>query len=357
MNRRRAGATRFLGVFSLADRSAGATATALAVALLAANAAAWGWAWLSFGTSPLLMSTAFLAYTFGLKHAFDADHIAAIDNVTRKLIETGRPAATTGLFFSLGHSTVVVLASMAVAALTKPLEARFASLQPFASLFGTGISALCLLALAIANSLILVSVVRLFIALRRNEEPIDNHLQQALAKRGLLARVLRGVFRLVSRSWHMYPLGFLFGLGFDTATEIGVLGVSAMQATQGLPLASILVFPGLFTAGMALVDTIDAVMMAGAYRWASLEPLRKLYYNIAITFASVAVALAIGGIELLGLFAGESAADGFWRLISALNDHLSEIGVAVVTFFAACWALSLVAGRGGLPDTGSDPSQ
>src|SRR6202035_746305 len=143
-----------------------------------------------------------------------------------------------------------------------------------------------------------------FAALRRGEQPIEAELRRLLSQRGLLGRLLRGLFRLVSRSWHLYPLGFLFGLGFDTATEIGVLGVSAAQATHGLPIATIMVFPALFTAGMALVDTLDAVLMTGAYRWAAVEPLRKLYYNMAITLTSVVVAVAIGGLELIGLSTG-----------------------------------------------------
>jgi nickel/cobalt transporter (NiCoT) family protein len=319
--------------------------TALCVLVTAANLAVWGWAGLACGGNPVLLGTAFLAYAFGLRHAFDADHIAAIDNATRKLIEAGRRATATGFYFSLGHATVVVLAALAVALTSARLQTGLASLKPWASALATGVSALSLFALAIANAVILVSVCRLLAALRRGEQPIEAELRRLLAQRGLLGRLLRGTFRLISQSWQMYPLGFLFGLGFDTATEVALFGVSAAQASRGLSLATIVVFPALFTAGMVLVDTLDAVLMAGAYRWASLEPLRKLYYNLVITLASVAVALAVGGIEVLGLLGNRAGAGAFWRVVTILNDHLFALGSLIVAGFAISWLVSLAIWR------------
>jgi high-affinity nickel-transport protein len=316
-------------------------------ALLAgANLAAGGWAWAVFGGNPVLLATAFLAYTFGLRHAVDADHIAAIDNATRKLIETGRPAVTTGLYFSLGHASVVVLASLGIATAAASLQASFAPLMPWANTVATGFSALCLFALAIANTAVLIAILRLFASLRRGEAPAESELRRLLAKRGLLGRLLRGLFGLITRSWHMYLIGFLFGLGFDTATEIGVLALSAVEASHGLPLAAIMVFPALFAAGMALVDTLDAMLMDGAYRWASIEPARKLYYNLAVTLTSIVVAAAIGAIELLGLYGDNLASGGaFGRIVATLNDNFAPIGAAIVAVFAATWLTALLIWR------------
>jgi nickel/cobalt transporter (NiCoT) family protein len=325
---------------------------AMCAGLVLANGAAWVWAWAEFAGHPVLLGTAVLAYAFGLRHAVDADHIAAIDNATRKLIEAGRPARGTGLFFSLGHATVVVLAVVAIAVAAGRLPAGVAQFEPRAGAIATAISAASLFALAVANTVILVAVCRLFAAARRGEQPAEAEFARLLAQRGLIGRLLRGVFRLIARSWHMFPLGFLFGLGFDTATEIGLLAVSAAQAANGLPLPAILVFPALFTAGMALVDSLDGLMMAGAYRWAAAEPHRKLYYNLVVTSLSVVVAVAIGGIEVLGLASNSWPASGIGAAIAALNEHFGEIGAAVIALFALAWIASLLlwrrrAGRAG----------
>jgi high-affinity nickel-transport protein len=318
---------------------------AICVILITANAAAWSWAWLAFAGNPALLASAVLAYGFGLRHAVDADHIAAIDNATRKLIEVGRDARTTGLFFSLGHATVVVLATVAVALSSVGLQTVFVGLKPLAGIFSTAVSATCLFALAIVNGVILITVCRVLAAVRRGERPLEAGLDRLTAQPGLLGRLLRGLLRLVSRSWHLYPLGFVFGLGFDTASEIGLLGVSAAQAANGLPIAAIMVFPALFTAGMMLLDTLDGIMMAGAYRWATSEPLRKLHYNLVITLISVVVASVVGGIELAGLATGDDAAGWFRPMIAALNDNLSTIGVAIIVLFALTWIGSVFAAR------------
>ena len=321
--------------------------------LVGANLAAWGWAWLAFRDRPALFGTALLAYTFGLRHAFDADHIAAIDNVVRKLMADGKRPFSVGFFFSLGHSTVVVIASLAIAATASALKGRLDDAHDIGGPVGTGVSAAFLLAIGLANLVVLRSVWGAFTRARRGERVTDEDLDALLAGRGLLSRLFRPVFHLASRSWHMYPVGFLFGLGFDTATEVGLLGISATQAAQGLSFWTILVFPALFTAGMSLMDTADSVLMTGAYGWALVKPARKLWYNLTITAASVAVALFIGGIEALGVIGDRLGLSGpFWGGVGALNDSLAGFGFAVVAIFLASWAVSTAIYRGKLAEPG-----
>lgn len=314
--------------------------------LIGANLLAWSAALLAFRNYPVLLGTAFLAYTFGLRHAVDADHIAAIDNVTRKLMQDGQRPVAVGLFFSLGHSTVVVLASAAIAATTAAMQGRFESFREVGGVIGTSVSALFLFIVAAANLLVLRSVYRTFQRVRRGGELFEEDLDHLLAQRGLLGRVFRPVYRFVAKSWHMYPLGFLFGLGFDTATEIGLLGISAAEASRGLPIWSIMVFPALFTAGMSLVDTTDGVLMLGAYGWAFAKPIRKLYYNLTITFVSVLVALIVGGIEALGLLADKLSLEGpFWSFIGGLNEHFGTLGYLIIAVFVASWLVSVLVYR------------
>ena len=310
--------------------------------LIGANLAAWAWALLAFHHYPVLLGTAFLAYSFGLRHAVDADHIAAIDNVTRKLMQQGKRPVTAGFCFSLGHSTVVVLASVGIAVAAGLLQSRFEAFKQVGGVIGTSVSALFLFAIALANLVVLSGVYRAFQRARRGERVHDEDLDILLAQRGLLSRLLRPLFRLIGKSWHMYPLGFLFGLGFDTATEIGFLGIAAAEATRGLPIWSILVFPALFTAGMSLVDTTDSVLMVGAYGWAFVKPIRKLYYNMTITLVSVLVALIVGGIEALGLIAGQLRLEGgFWSAIDALNQSFGTLGYLIIGVFAVSWLVSV----------------
>jgi nickel/cobalt transporter (NiCoT) family protein len=310
--------------------------------LTGANVGAWLWALVAFRDYPVLLGMAFLAYTFGLRHAVDADHIAAIDNVTRKLMHGGERPVAVGLFFSLGHSTVVVIASVAIVVATVALQARFESFKVVGGLIGTSISALFLFVVAAANMLILRSIYRTFRRVRDGGRFVEEDLDHLLSSKGLLGRIFRPVFRLVRRSWHMYPLGFLFGLGFDTATEIGLLGISAAEASRGLPIWSIMVFPALFTAGMSLVDTTDGVLMLGAYRWAYARPIRKLYYNLTITLISVLVALLVGGIEALGLVAGELSLGGpFWDFVATLNANFGSLGYLVIAIFVMSWLVSV----------------
>jgi len=316
------------------------------VVLLLGNALAWVWALLAFHGYPVLLGTAFLAYTFGVRHAVDADHIAAIDNVTRKLMQEGKRPVAVGLFFSLGHSTIVVLASAAIALATATLQGRFESFRMVGGVIGTLVSVLFLFLVAAANFVVLCSVYRTFRSVRRGGAYVEEDLNHLLGQRGFLGRLFRPMFRLVSRSWHMYPLGFLFGLGFDTATEIALLGIAAAEASQGLPIWSIMVFPALFTAGMSLIDTTDGVLMLGAYGWAFNKPIRKLYYNLTITFVSVLVAVLIGGIEALGLVAGRLGLEGrFWTFIGALNDNFGSLGYLIIAIFIASWLISIAVYR------------
>jgi nickel/cobalt transporter (NiCoT) family protein len=315
--------------------------TALFAPLIGANLAAWAWAWSAFQDRPTLLATALLACVFGLRHAVDPDHIAAIDNVVRKLMQEGQHTQAVGLWFSLGHSTIVVLASLAVAAAAAAMQGRLGAVQEIGGVVGTLVSAGFLFAIAGANLVILLGIWRRFREVRRGDQIDEEALDLLLSGRGLLARLFRPLFRAITRSWHMYPLGFLFGLGFDTATEIGLLGISAAQAARGMPPWHVMVFPALFTAGMALVDTTDSVVMTEAYGWAFVNPLRKLWYNLTITAASVLVALFIGGIEALGLLGDKLALNGpFWDAIGRANDSLGYLGFAVVGIFVAAWIAS-----------------
>ena len=324
----------------------GGKITGMFAVLIGANVLAWVWALIAFHDYPVLVGTAFLAYTFGLRHAVDADHIAAIDNVTRKLMQEGKRPISVGFFFSLGHSTVVALASVAVALATNALEGRFESFKAVGGVIGTLVSALFLFLVAVANLVILLSVYRTFQDARCGRAVAEDELNHLLAQRGLLGRLFRPMFRLVTRSWHMYPLGFLFGLGFDTATEIGLLGISAAEASKGLPIWSIMVFPALFTAGMSLIDTSDGILMLGAYGWAFARPIRKLYYNLTITFVSVLVAVLVGGIEVLGLLADQLKLEGpFWSFIGTLNDNFGSLGYLIIAIFAGSWLISIAVYR------------
>jgi nickel/cobalt transporter (NiCoT) family protein len=314
--------------------------------LIAANVAAWAWAWEAFADRPALLGTALLAWVFGLRHAVDADHIAAIDNVVRKLMQDGKRPIDAGFFFSLGHSTVVVIASAGIAATTAAMQDRMQAFKAVGGAIGTLVSAVFLLLIALVNLVILRGVWRGFRHVARGGTLDPASLDATLTGGGILARLCRPLFRSVTASWHMYPLGFLFGLGFDTATEVGLLGIAATQAARGMSPWQTLAFPALFTAGMALVDTVDSVLMVGAYGWAFVRPLRKLWYNLTITAASVLVAVLIGGIEALGLVVDRFGLEGgVWSVVSGLNDDLGAFGFTVVGIFAAAWVVSAMVYR------------
>ncbi|WP_153135732.1 HoxN/HupN/NixA family nickel/cobalt transporter [Paraburkholderia agricolaris] len=311
--------------------------------LIAINVLAWIWAVVAFRNHPLLLGTALLAYGFGLRHAVDADHIAAIDNVTRKLMQEKKRPVAVGFFFSLGHSTVVVLASVAVAITASAMQTRFDHYKEIGGIVGTLVSALFLFAIALMNLIILKSIYSAWRHVRSGGKYVEDDFDMLLADRGFLSRLFRPLFRLITRSWHMYPLGFLFGLGFDTATEIGLLGIAATQASRGLSPWAIMVFPVLFSAGMSLIDTLDGHLMLGAYGWAYLKPIRKIYYNMTITLVSVIVAVVIGGIEALGLIADQLKLQGpVWDAIGTLNDNFGTLGYIIIGIFVLSWVTSVL---------------
>ncbi|MDR3532014.1 MAG: HoxN/HupN/NixA family nickel/cobalt transporter [Rhodopila sp.] len=299
--------------------------------LIAANLAAWLWAYAAFADHPALLGSALLAWLFGLRHAVDADHLAAIDNVVRKLMQDGTRPHLTGLYFSLGHSTIVILACLAIALSVS--SAAIEHIRHLGEVIGTSVSATFLLIIAAINLMVLVGLIRA----RR----ADRHGAVA-ATQGPLTRILRPVIRMVRRPAHMYPLGFLFGLGFDTATEVGLLALAATQTAAGVGWQQVLIFPALFTAGMALVDTADSMLMSSAYGWAFIDPGRKFNYNLVVTALSVAVALGIGGIEAAGLLSDRFGLEGgFWQGASDLADQFASLGYGIIAAFMGTWAISV----------------
>ena len=307
------------------------------------NLGAWIWALLTFHDKPVLIGTAFLAYTFGLRHAVDADHIAAIDNVTRKLMQEGKRPVSVGFFFSVGHSTIVVVASLVVYLTATAVATGLEAAKSVSGAVGSAISAFFLIAIAMVNIVILRGVWRNFQQVRKGGSYTDQTPDMLLGSGGLMARIFRPLFRMISRPWHMYPIGVLFGLGFDTATEVALLGISAAAAAKGLSVVAMAVFPILFTAGMTLIDTTDGILMVGAYGWAFIKPIRKLYYNVTITFVSVIVALVVGGIEAIGLLKDQlNLTGGFWDLIGSLNDNFGTLGFVIIGVFVLSWVGSVI---------------
>src|SRR6266852_5938381 len=313
---------------------------ALYTLLVCANIAAGVWAFVLFSGDSVKLGTAILAYSLGLRHAVDADHIAAIDNVTRKLIQDGRQPITVGFFFAIGHSTIVLLAAGLIA-FTVGALARFQSFSQIGGVIATATSAAFLFAIATMNLLILRTVWQRFQAVRKGGKYSADDLDILSGGRGPLSRLFRPLFALLRHSWQMAPLGFLFGLGFDTATEVTLLGLAGAQAAHGVSIAAILVFPALFAVSMALIDTTDGVLMLGAYQWAFVKPIRKLYYNMTITGVSALVAIVIGGIETAALIAHRlDLTRGGWKLASSLAEHFNALGFGIIALFAAAWAAS-----------------
>jgi nickel/cobalt transporter (NiCoT) family protein len=330
------------GLFDDWSRSTNAKVIGIYGLLMAFNIAAWLWAMLAFHRHPVLLGTALLAYSFGLRHGVDADHIAAIDNVTRKLMQEGKRPATVGLLFSLGHSTIVLVGSTAIAATALSLQHQVLAAREIGGVISTLVSTLFLFGIAIVNLSVLRSVHRTFVLVRAGRPHREEDFDLLLGNSGTLARLFRPVFRMIQHSGHIYLLGVLFGLGFDTATEIGVLGLSATEASRGLSFWSILVFPALFAAGMSLIDTTDNIFMLFAYGWAFVKPIRKLYYNMTITSVSVIVAIGVGGIEALGLLSGQLHLKGaFWGVVDKINSNFTTVGFLIVGLFAASWIVSI----------------
>lgn len=283
------------------------------------------------------------AYTLGMRHAFDADHIAAIDNITRKQLAQGGRPLSVGFWFSLGHSTVVfvlvVLLALGVRSLAGQLSDESSALQQITGLLGTAISGAFLVLIGLINLVVLWGIVTVFRQMRRG--PFDEaELERQLARRGLLNRVITRATAAVNRPWQMYPVGLLFGLGFDTATEVGLLALAGGAAAVSLPWYAILTLPVLFAAGMSLLDTVDGLFMFAAYGWANTRPVRKVFYNLTITGLSVAVALLIGGIELTSVLADRlGIRTGPVAAIAAID--LGGLGYLVVGLFALAWAIAL----------------
>jgi len=315
--------------------------------LITANVALWLVALVTSFQYPLFLALAATAFALGLRHAVDADHIAAIDNVTRKLMQEKKRPVAVGFFFSLGHSTVVfviaVLIGLGATAIRNGISNDSSGLETVAGLIGTSVSAFFLLAMAAINIVILVQIVRAFREVTRGgayrEEDVDAYLSQ----RGFFARIFRGIFKTVDRSWKMYPVGFLFGLGFDTATEIGlfVIAGSVGALESKVPGYTAVLLPLMFTAGMCLMDTTDGVMMLGAYGWAFVKPIRKLFYNMTITLISVIVALLIGGIEVLSIIGDQfQLQGGLWDFLGVIGDNSGWVGAGIIAIFILSWLLS-----------------
>jgi nickel/cobalt transporter (NiCoT) family protein len=289
------------------------------------------------------------AYTLGMRHAFDADHIAAIDNTTRKLMGEDKRPLSVGFWFSLGHSSVVfvmvALLAFGVRALAAQLGGNQSALQRATGLWGTAVSGIFLILIGLINLAALIGILKVFRGMRRGHFD-EAGFDEQLDKRGLLNRILRRVTRAVTKPWHMYPVGLLFGLGFDTVTEVGLLVVAGGAAAANLPWWAVLTLPVLFAAGMSLLDTIDGSFMNFAYGWAFSKPIRKIYYNITITALSVAVALLIGGIEIVSILT-EKLGITTGVLASIGSVDLNGVGYWIVGLFVATWAVALAVWRFG----------
>jgi high-affinity nickel-transport protein len=289
------------------------------------------------------------AYALGSKHAFDVDHIAAIDNVTRKLMNDGQRPLAVGFFFALGHSTIVfllaVLLAIGMKAIIGPVQQSSSALHHYSGLIGTGVSGVFLCFIAVINVAVLAGLLRVFARLRSGRYD-EAELEEQLNNRGFFNKILSGLTKSITTSWHMYPVGVLFGLGFDTATEVALLVLAGTSAAIGLPAYAVLCLPVLFAAGMCLFDTLDGSFMNFAYGWAFAKPVRKVYYNITVTGLSVAVALLVGGLEILQILGQElHFGGGFWAWIG--NVSLGKLGFGVVALFGVAWVVALLVWRYG----------
>jgi high-affinity nickel-transport protein len=290
-----------------------------------------------------------LAYTLGLRHAFDADHISAIDNTTRKLMNEGKKPLSVGYFFSLGHSTIVVAIGAGIVIAEKTVYAAVShnssGLEQFGGIFGTIVSATFLYLIAFLNIIILAGIVSVFRRMRQGDFD-EEELEKQLENRGFMYRMFGAWMKSITKEWQMYPVGVVFGMGFDTATEVALLATTALLATQALPWYAIMCLPVLFTAGMSLMDTVDGVFMNVAYGWAFFNPVRKVYYNLAITGLSVFICVFIGTVELLGLLPDELHLHGsFWSFMAGFN--INTAGFVIVGTFIVTWVGALTIWRYG----------
>jgi high-affinity nickel-transport protein len=313
--------------------------SAFMAAVLGMHLLGWGLFLYYSGQYRPLVGLGLTAYLFGLRHAFDADHIAAIDNTTRKLLQQGRRPMGVGFFFSLGHSTIVFSLVAALALAARTVHSSIPQFQDYGSSIGAGVSGTFLWLIGVLNLIVLVDIVRIFREMRGGEYDRER-LENTLLQRGMMSRWFGRFFRLIDHSWQMYPLGVLFGLGFDTATEVGLLAVAAGVAVHAVPFLAIISLPVLFAAGMSLMDTLDGLFMSQAYGWAFSNPVRKVYYNMTITSLSVVVALAIGTVELLQVLSTRLAlSGGFWVWLNNLD--FGTLGYGIVALFVLMWGTSV----------------
>lgn len=316
----------------------------LLFSLVVFNAGVWICAFIISAKHPFFLGLVVLAYGLGLRHAVDADHIAAIDNTTRKLMQEKQKPVAVGFFFSLGHSTVVILLSLLVAFSASFVKTNLPAFEETGSLIGTLVSSIFLLLVGIINLFVLIDIIKVWRKVVNGGKYTEEALHEHLTNRGFLARLLKPVLKTVRSSWHMYPVGILFGLGFDTASEIGLLSISAATGASGLPILEILILPLAFTAGMSLIDTLDGVLMLGAYGWAYVKPIRKLYYNMNITFLSVFIALLIGSIQALQIIAEKLQLKGaFFSFIREVD--FGNLGYIIIGAFLASWCISFLVYR------------
>ena len=329
--------------FSAGERSQLISFVSVIVAL---HAIGFGLVWWSARDFPIIMGLAGLAYSFGLRHAFDADHIAAIDNTTRKLMGPSRETRPfgVGFFFSLGHSSIVLLLTIAIALASQAMTHQLPRLREIGSYVGTTISGVFLYAIGILNLIVMIDIVRVLRVMRRGEYDAAD-LEARLLQRGLISRWFGGLFRLVTRPRQMYWIGLLFGLGFDTASEVGLLTTAGVAATQAPPITAILSLPIVFAAGMSLLDSADGVLMCGAYGWAFANPLRKIFYNLTVTGLSVVVALFVGTVELISIITSRwlGIHDGIWGTIQSLD--VQTMGLAIAALFVVSWIASAAVWR------------
>jgi high-affinity nickel-transport protein len=323
---------------------------AMGLVVLALNAGGWGI--FAFAIAPhhfqfrglgLGLGVALTAWTLGARHAFDADHISAIDNTTRKLMADGRRPLGTGFFFALGHSSIIMVVGVGLAFAARAVFGAVvdpnSGYETFGGVIGTSLAATFLYLIAALNLVVLAGIVKIFRGMRRglfDEEELERQLQA----RGMMWRFFGRFMRSITRTWHMFPVGVVFGIGFDTATEVLLLAATAAAATQGLPWYAVLSLPLLFAGGMTLFDTADGCFMNFAYGWAFARPVRKVYYNLVITGLSIAVAFLIGTIEIFGLLSAELHIHGrFWDFMA--NFNINKAGFAIAGLFVVVWAVAI----------------
>lgn len=325
----------------LADTSTKTKIGVVLTLLVGANVLLWLLVWSISGKFTFLLATGWLAYGFGLRHAVDADHISAIDNTTRKLMQEGKRPVGVGFFFSLGHSTIVILLCAALALSTAYVQKHMPQWQELGGIVGTLVSALFLYVIGFINLIVLWNLLKTFRDIRRGKNPEDEQIADMLSQRGLLGRLFKPVLRMVRHSWQMYFVGFLFGLGFDTASEVGILALSARSGQTGVPFWVIMLLPLLFMVGMCLIDALDGILMLGAYGWAFIKPIRKVYYNFIITFLSVLVAFVVGTYELLQILEAQYAFKGrLWSLLDRLQ--FDNLGYFIIGLFLVGWLVSVL---------------